>query len=130
MDATGFFQHLVVANPRNVARLIFAELFQDLECRWWRTPLRKHRTATPVMRDQLEDVKVGQRLARGARDFLDESNAALGINKGAFLFAPTRGGQNQVGLPRRLGAVIQVLHHEKLQLAQPLVEAILVDPRM
>ena len=50
------------------------------------------------------------------RHFLDQADAALGIDEGAFLFAPARGGQDEVRALRRLRGVIHVLHDEEIEL--------------
>ena len=79
--------------------------FRMLEHRLGRCPAREQLAAAPVLGDEPEDVEVGERLARRARDLLDQADAPLGVDERAFLLAPAGGGQHEVGELRGLGGV-------------------------
>ena len=68
---------LVIRDTRDVARLASGEALQDVERGFGRTPFREHFAAAPVMREQAEDVEVGERLAWCAGNFLGQADAAL-----------------------------------------------------
>ena len=67
-------------------------------------------TLTGMTRDEAKDRKIRQGLPWRASDFFDEPDAALGIDEGAILLAPSRRRQIKVGTLRRLGRWVHVLH--------------------
>ena len=131
LNAAGFVEHLVIADAGDVAGGLARELFEDLERGFGRGPAREHFAAAPVLGDEFEDVEIGERLAGGAADFFGEADAALGIDHGAFLFAPAGGGQVKVGEAGGFGRGIHVLHDEEIEFVESSGgEVALMDPGM
>ena len=65
-------------------------------------------------------MKIRERLAGRAAHFLDEADAAFGIDQRAFLLAPAGGGQHKIRALRGFGRRIHVLHDEEIELLQDL----------
>src|SRR3954469_10627148 len=93
-------------------------------------PLREYITATPVLGDEFKDMKIGQGRARRAAHFFDESDAALRINERALFFTPTGSRKIKMAQLGRLRAGIHVLHDQKIEFWERLIEGALVDPGM
>jgi hypothetical protein len=78
--------------------------------------------------NQLNNIEVGKSLPGRPRDFLNKSDPALRVNERTCLFTPTGRRQNQVRSLSRLCRAIHVLHNEKIELFNDLVEFALVNP--
>src|SRR5687768_12642564 len=88
LHPAAFIQHSVIPNAGDVARLPGAGAFQNLKDRFRRSPFAEQTGATPVVRDELENFEIGQRLTGSARDLLQQTKAPLGVDERAVLFAP------------------------------------------
>ncbi len=130
LDAAGEVEHLVVADGGDVARGVAGEFFQDLEGGFGGGPAGEHFAATPVFGDEFEDVEIGEGLARGAMDFFGEADAALGVDHGAFFFAPASGGKVKVSEAGGFGGGVEVLDDEEVEFGQGGADGGLVDPGM
>ena len=113
----------VVFDARDVARPAGAQALENLEYGLRRSPLAEQTIAAPVVRDEAEDVEIGQRLAGGARHFLHHAEAPLAVDERAFLFAPAGGGQDEVRVLSGLGRREEVLHDEEFETGEDFVEA-------
>src|SRR6476660_5290142 len=91
LDSAGFLDHFVIADSRDIARHIARELFEDLKRRFGRFPAFEHFAATPVFRNEFENVEIGQRLAWRAMDLSREPDPSLGIDHRPFYFPPGTG---------------------------------------
>ncbi len=69
-------------------------------------------------------------MARRAADFLDQTDAPLGVDECAFLLAPTRRREQQIGELSGLSRVIHVLHDQKIEPGEDLAKPALVNPRV
>jgi hypothetical protein len=74
------------------------------------------------MRDQLENMKIRQRLARCFCHFFHETDPALGIDERQFLISPARRAHDEIRVPGRGRRVIKVLHHEESESSDQFVE--------
>src|SRR5688572_26775388 len=95
-----------------------------------RTPAAEHSGATPVMRDETEDIKVGERVTGRLGNFLGEAEPSLRIDEGAILLAPTGSRQKQMRGLGGFGGGEHVLNHEEIELSKKFLHVGLVDPRM
>ena len=71
------FSQVSVANAAEVTRLIARKFCQNFEYIFRRRPLLEHLSATPILGNQLDNVKVGKCLPRRAGDFLNKADPAL-----------------------------------------------------
>ncbi len=76
-----------------------------------------------------EDLRVGQRLARGLRQLGQIRETALGIGHDAVLLRPLGGGQEDVGEARGLRRMVGVLDDHQLGLTQSLLHEVEVGHR-
>ena len=54
----------------------------------------------------------------GSHRLVHLADAALGVGVGAFLFAPDRGGQNQIGQFRGGRRMVAILHDQEVEIRQ------------
>ena len=80
------------------------------------------------MRDEFEDIEIGQRLPRCLGHLLDYTDASFGVDEGSFLFAPAGSRQNEVRHFCRLGVSIHVLHDKKVEPIENVAALVLINP--
>ena len=130
LDAAALVEHPVVRDAGDVAGLAPRQLFENLEHRLGATPRREHLAAAPVMRDQLEDGEIGQRLPGRLATFLIRP-----MRRSELMNVPSFSPQPAAGRTRcascgRLGGVVHVLHDQKIEPLEDLAHLPLVDPRV
>ncbi len=128
LDAALVVEHLVVADAGDVAGLVAGDRFQGVKNVFGRLPVGEEVFAAPVVGDEAENGKIGEGLARCAGDFFDEAEAAFGVDEGAFFFAPTGGGEDEVGELGGFGRVVHVLNDEEVESVEDFEAGVLVDP--
>ena len=130
LDAATFIDHAIVADASDIVGHPFRNCFQGLKDSFGRSPPCKHPLTSPIVRDQLANMEIGKCPPRRASHFLDESDSALGVDQGAFLFAPARCRKVEVRSLCGLGGRIHVLHNEEIEFVDEVVKVILMDPRV
>src|SRR5690606_6266897 len=97
LDAAGLVDVAVVADAGEIAGPSGGQFLQDLKGFLRSLHRAEEVIATPGGGDEAEDGEVGERLSRRARDALEQAQAPLGVDEGAFLFAPAGGGKKHIG---------------------------------
>src|ERR1035437_3296487 len=130
LDSSRTVEMVVILDSRDITGLAASDVFQELENRFGRCPPGKEITTSPLTGDQLENVEIGERLARSAGDFAGPPDASLRIDERAILFPPPRRGQHKIRHAGRLRVMIHVLHHQKIKLGTQSFPPAIADPRV